>query len=637
VFVTCDGGGLYWSQLGAPGRPPQIGDCGNGDTLSLEPSPSSKFFAVFKNGEFAADTTVPVTAMFPHLQQLPGGYELTHLEPPLPPPKPTQDDVVVSGVTVERFGAMPSFGPYLSHGSAAPGAGWDGEASSSTPNARLDAKSDQAHGAGCGWEDDEPNSRDSIPGCSSCKDEGAVEPFLNCSYTSGVGAHVNAANSETFDSFRVLLLAHDSTDVERQALGRHRTTMLLAPHVLENPVFFHATDISIDGFKTAINQMADVGFEMMIFSFGSGFNLETDNPLYLGKIKGQIDYAKSKGIEVGGYDLICLDRGGSVPKEWVALGNEGDVCFASGWADHLEQLILNFITETGLSMLETDGPYGGETCASTNHSHHHDVSDSVYRQTQMQSAFYSRMRNLDVFINQPDNYFFQGGQKTGMGYDEQQYSLPRWRDLSVSRMGMYDDMYARLPTQGWMFVPLSDYHAGGPAASFASDPEALEFALAQYLGAGVAACYRGPVPYTSDAAQAAMKQWIGFYKDHRQTLIQPIVHIRRPDMQGWDGWIHVNPMAWGASQRRSCHRGKGVCHDNVDNEVAVAMLFNPTDVTLPSVNISLPVYYAGLDTSATVSVDNGSPATVQVTRDYRVLITLTMPPRSVHTVVLGAP
>ena len=39
-------------------------------------------------------------------------------------------------------------------------------------------------------------------------------------------------------------------------------------------------------------------------------------------------------------------------------------------------------------------------------------------------------------------------------YDEQQYSLPRWRDLSVSRMGMYDDMYAYLPTQGWMFLPL---------------------------------------------------------------------------------------------------------------------------------------------------------------------------------------
>ena len=43
-----------------------------------------------------------------------------------------------------------------------------------------------------------------------------------------------------------------------------------------------------------------------------------------------------------------------------------------------------------------------------------------------------------------------------MGYDEQQYSLPRWRDLSVSRSTMYDDMYSYLPTQGWMFLPITD-------------------------------------------------------------------------------------------------------------------------------------------------------------------------------------
>ena len=46
-------------------------------------------------------------------------------------------------------------------------------------------------------------------------------------------------------------------------------------------------------------------------------------------------------------------------------------------------------------------------------------------------------------------------------------------------MGMYDDLYRFLPTQGWMFVPLSDYHAGGSEATFAHDPLAYEWALAQ--------------------------------------------------------------------------------------------------------------------------------------------------------------
>ena len=28
---------------------------------------------------------------------------------------------------------------------------------------------------------------------------------------------------------------------------------------------------------------------------------------------------------------------------------------------------------------------------------------------------------------------------TGMGYNELQYNLPRWKDLTITRQGMYDD------------------------------------------------------------------------------------------------------------------------------------------------------------------------------------------------------
>ena len=79
-----------------------------------------------------------------------------------------------------------------------------------------------------------------------------------------------------------------------------------------------------------------------------------------------MSYARSKGIEVGGYDLICLDRGhggygGNVGDQWVtidpATGAYGqDACFASGWYDKLYSLVEGFINVTGLAMLETDGP-----------------------------------------------------------------------------------------------------------------------------------------------------------------------------------------------------------------------------------------------------------------------------------------
>jgi hypothetical protein len=185
--------------------------------------------------------------------------------------------------------------------------------------------------------------------------------------------------------------------------------------------------------------MAAVGFEMLIFSFGSGFNLETADAGALAKVKAQVAYAQSKGIEVGGYDLICLDRGhggygGNVGDQWDAVMGDGslgqDACFASGWVDKLNEYAYGFINLTSLSMLETDGPYGGGSCASTNHSHHLQLSDSVYQQTRVQASWYAGLRSRGVYINQPDDYFFQGGQRTGLGYNEDQYSLPRWQDLT---------------------------------------------------------------------------------------------------------------------------------------------------------------------------------------------------------------
>ncbi len=50
---------------------------------------------------------------------------------------------------------------------------------------------------------------------------------------------------------------------------------------------------------------------------------------------------------------------------------------------------------------------------------------------------------------------------------------------------MFDDTYIRIPTMGWMFVPLVVYHGGGDDAQFeplAAHQIEYEWALAQYLG-----------------------------------------------------------------------------------------------------------------------------------------------------------
>ena len=65
--------------------------------------------------------------------------------------------------------------------------------------------------------------------------------------------------------------------------------------VQENPIFFHTTSMNSTQFRTVIDQMADVGFEMLIYSFGSGFDMESNNPVYLDQMKADIGYANSKG------------------------------------------------------------------------------------------------------------------------------------------------------------------------------------------------------------------------------------------------------------------------------------------------------------------------------------------------------
>jgi hypothetical protein len=268
---------------------------------------------------------------------------------------------------------------------------------------------------------------------------GSFPPLVNCTYQTDHPIIVPLITQ--LSSFRVHELVISSSDDERVALSKHRLIRLLAPHTQENPIFFHLTDASSPAFRAAIDQMAEVGFDMLIYSFFSGFNMESDNETYIKQIASDIAYANSKGIEVGGYDLIAWTR--TVQAEWMAIdpstGKPRDsACFASGWYDYLLNRTLTFMDRTNLIMLETDGPYPGYSCASTNHSHHRDNGDSVYHQSILQGNYYRILRERSVYINQPDNYFYEGGSKTAMGYNENQYSLPRWMDISVSRLADRD-------------------------------------------------------------------------------------------------------------------------------------------------------------------------------------------------------
>lgn len=262
----------------------------------------------------------------------------------------------------------------------------------------LHVETDRAHGTKVEWTTEPSHSL--MPG--------SFEDVVNCSYSLVPYLPIDGV----FKSFQVRELVIGSADSERSGLAKRKMLRILAPHTQENPIFFHMVKSSAADVWKVLDQMAEVGFEMMIFSFGSGFNYETNNSTYISHVASIVLYAKSKGIEVGGYDLIALTR--RVKAEWMATGARfPSACFASGWYDFLLERIINLMDQTGLSMIESDGPYGGYICNSTEHSHHRGLQDSVYMQDLLQGKFYEELRKRQVYINQPDNYFYQGGSKTG--------------------------------------------------------------------------------------------------------------------------------------------------------------------------------------------------------------------------------
>jgi len=245
-------------------------------------------------------------------------------------------------------------------------------------------------------------------------------------------------------------------------------------------------------------------------------------------------------------------------------------------------------------MVETDGPYAGYTCSNASHIHHHGEADSVYMQTKGQGDFYRELRNRGVFINAPDGWQFQGINKEGIGYNENQFSLPRAEQLVITRTTLFQNTFLFPPTAGWSFVPLVPYHAGGGGASFwppSAHLKEYELAIAMHMSYGVAACYRGPGLYDTPAVMQMVKGWVSWFKTHRRVLTSDIIHVRRPDGQAIDGILHADASG-------SATGGSG--------EIAMACFFNPATSPL-NASIALPLYYAGVAPGESVEVSRSSP------------------------------
>ncbi len=421
-------------------------------------------------------------------------------------------------------------------------------------------------------------------------------------------------NGQRWQGFNTYTMLMDGTDRERNTLSRRKMYRALAPWVTENPIFMHLTSTKLEVVKDAVDQCVATGYEMIILSFGSGLNMENVSKENLDKYKMLADYAHSKGIEIGGYSLFSsrsIDPKNDVIN--IKTGKPGGTtfnnapCLGSQWGISYLKKIQQFFEYTGFDLLEHDGPYPGDFCASKDHPGHKDYFDSQWNQWKQSTGLYQWMLAKDIYLNTPDFYMLNGANKTGIGYREVNWSLPRAEQIILGRQNLFDGTWVRTPSMGWTFVPLTEYQGGGAAATLEPLSEHLkEYAahMQQNYGSGVQACYRGNRLYDTEATKNLVKENISHYKKYRDILNADIIHLRRPTGRDWDGILHADPLA--------------------KKEKGFAILYNPLDTPITTA-VKLPLYYTGISNSANISIEGRLAKPVAVDKDGMALIEVTIP------------
>jgi hypothetical protein len=374
--------------------------------------------------------------------------------------------------------------------------------------------------------------------------------LLRCAPPLGPG--VTLPPGAGWESFRVFELVESSSDRERRGMARRRMYRTVAPWIEENPLIFHVRHADDASVRAAIDQAAATGFELVIMTFGSGFDAEDDSDANLARVKALVDHAHGKGVALGGYSLlasrsigadddVCNPATGK-PGGFATFGNSP--CLCSAWGRRYFAKLRKVYAATGLDALEHDGSYPGDACASTTHPGHQDLADSQWRQWEELRALYRELRGRGVYLNVPDWWFLSGSNKTGMGYRETNWSLPREDQLLIERQNVFDGTWTKAVTMGWMFVPLSEYHGGGAAATIEPLDQHRDHYGARFanlLGAGVQACWRGPRLYDTDATRELVQSWTTWFRARRPILEADVVHGRRPDGRDVDWLLHVDP------------------------------------------------------------------------------------------------
>ncbi len=430
-----------------------------------------------------------------------------------------------------------------------------------------------------------------------------------------MGYHVRIQPGDSLESIRTFMLPFDSYEKERNGLALRKMYRTIAPWITENPLMFHITRSNWNEFTNGVDQAADVGYEMVNFSFGSGFNAEDESEENYDQMKKYAAYADQKGLKIGTYSLLASRRISDEhdvvnpktgkPGGFATFGNSP--CLGSSWGQEYFRKMYKLFRETGFMTFTHDGSYPGDVCASTQHPGHRDLADSQYQQWKIISDFYKWCRGKGVYLRIPDFYYLNGGNQCGVGYRENNWSLPRRHQLIHTRQNIYDGTWESTPSMRWSFIPLAQYHGGGEAATIEPLQQHLdhyEMMLVSNVGMGIQSALRGPRLYDSQETREMVVRVVSWYKKYRDILESDILHLRRADGRDLDYMMHVNPDL---------------------KEKGFLLVFNPTDQLIRK-KIKVPLYYTGISSVANIREKEGPAERMALDRGYRVDLEVEVPP-----------
>jgi hypothetical protein len=420
---------------------------------------------------------------------------------------------------------------------------------------------------------------------------------LSVRYPSGPWKRL--APGQSYDSFIVWEIPQDSGDAERQGLARRKLYRTVMPWTQESPIDVHITASDDASIRAAVDQAAAAGFEKVVVSYGSGFNMLNTNAAYIADMKANFDYAHSNGISIGGYILFADSQ--NYGSQYESVPSEG-LCLGSSYSDVLFQTIYNFADQTGMNVIETDGPYAGYPCTSTTHEYHEGANDALRVNWERQMLFYQGCVARNMFIEAPDWYYYGGNSLVSMGYRESNAGLPVALQTVIDRQTIFDATWWRTPGMSWndgMFSP--------PL----STPNLYQTVFANYFGAGTPGQFW--MPLYDSSTFSLVQGWVNWFKKYRPILMSDIIHVKRADGRALDCWLHVNPSL------PTC---------------GLAMVFNPTANAVMTY-FTLPLYYTGVTNTAMIREQEGVERAYILDSQGRVQVPVYLPAGGQSWFVVG--